>query len=445
MSVKLYKTFVLVCCFFVFSVESYAQERYLTIDSLISLANKNSKQIDISKYKISMQENATQIEKDEAYLPELNTGLSVGYLSNAHIWDNKLNYESTIKMPHTTINFSLNSGYVLYNGSANKNNILKAELEEKIAHLNYEKEQENVQFLLISKYLDLYALANQEKVYLQNIALANKRIDDIKKLIQQGMLTHNDLIRSQLQLTEFEFQLTKIRNNINITNHDMSLVLSLPESTKIVVDSTLFTNLPHPKTDSDITADLANLPELKIYGLESQVASKQADITKAVRLPRLSLYAGDNIARPFLYSIPPVDIYMHFFQVGAKVAYDVGSLYKSKNQIQQTKMNYNLSLKDDEWQHQKAEMEVHTASVKMEESWQKFDSETESYKLATNNYHVVVQKYMNKFATITDMLDASTALLSTQINVNNSQAAIVYQYFYLLKSSGHWKEVSKGN
>lgn len=440
---KYFSSIILVFVFWFDSSIIYAQKRYLTIDSIFVLADQNSKQLDISKYRISVQENATKVEKNEIYLPELNTGFSVGYLSNAHVWDNKLNYESTVLMPHTTVNFSLSAGYALYNGGANKNKIEKSKLEEKVAHLDYEKEREDIQFLLIAKYLDLYALYNQEKVFIQNIELAKKRITNIQKLIQQGMLTHNDLVRSQLQLTEIEFQLEQVRNNIKITNHDLNLVLNLPAETQILMDSTLYENLPRTPEDSVFSENLLEkIPELRIASMHSKIAAKDIEITKASRLPKMSLYAGDNIARPFLYTIPPVDIYMHYFQVGVKVSYDIGSLYKSKNQIQKAQMNYTLSTKNDAWLQQKVEMTAHTAYVKMEESWQKFNSENESYNLAVDNYRVVEQKYLNKFAVITDMLDASTTLLSTQINVNNAKAGILYQYFYFLKSTGKWERIS---
>lgn len=429
--------------FFTFSFSVQAQQRYLTLDSIFALADQNSRQLDISRYKIYTQEAATKVEKNNLYLPEVNTGLSIGYLSDANVWDNKMNYESTVHMPHSSVNFSLSAGYTVFNGGINRHKIEKAGLEEKIARLNYEKEKEEVQFLLAAKYLDLYALYNQEKVYLQNIELANKRISNIQKLIRQGMLTHNDLVRSQLQLTEIQFQLTQIRNNIKITSHDLDLVLNLPSETVILTDSTLYYNLPHPEINELYPENLAEkIPELKIAGIRTRVASKQLDISRANRLPGLSLYAADNIARPFLYSIPPTDIYMHFFQIGVKINYDIGSLYKSKNQIQQAKMNLTLSQKEDAWLGQKAEMEAHNAYIKMEESWQRYNSQTESYNLAKDNYRVVEQKYLNKFAVITDMLDASTTLLSTQINVNNSRAGILYQYFYLMKSSGKWEAVT---
>src|SRR5690606_29730438 len=152
----------------------------------------------------------TAIEKQDAYLPEIDAGASVGYISNAHVWDNHFNYEQTVMMPHTTMGFSVEAGYTVFNGGKTQNGIQKAKLEEQIAALDYQKDKEDIQFLLLARYLDLFTLNNQQRIYRQNIALADQRLSNIQKLVQQGMLTHNDVVRSQLQLTDLKLQQTEI-------------------------------------------------------------------------------------------------------------------------------------------------------------------------------------------------------------------------------------------
>ncbi|WP_432713957.1 TolC family protein [Pedobacter sp.] len=424
------------------SLSAQEQHLLLKVDSLLSLAAQNSKQLEITRHKINISANATTIEKQRAYLPELGASFSYGYISNAQVWDNHFNYETTIMMPHTSLDLSLSAGYVVFNGNAAKNKIARAKLEEQISLLDYQKDKEDIQFLLLAKYLDLFASRNQEHVYLQNIALADKRLANIKKLIEQGMLTHNDLVRSQLQLTDIKQQLNEVRNNITIINHDLKTVLALPENIAIDVDTLLYNKAIAPGPLNQYTMRLRDkIPELKIANVQNQLAVNQVDITKADRLPSISLFAGDALSRPFLYSIPPQDIYLHHLQVGFRIRYDISSLYKSKNLIQQARMNAVLSQKSEEWANQQVEMAIHAAYVKLQNAWEQYASKKESFQLAQDNYRVVEQKYLNKFATITDMLDASTALLTAQINMNNARIGIVYQHYNLLKTSGLWEEV----
>ncbi|MDE1192060.1 MAG: TolC family protein [Arachidicoccus sp.] len=415
------------------------QHKFLPIDSLFYLAEINSKQLDASRQKIAISQKNTSIEKQDAYLPELRTDASAGYISNAHVWDNHFNYMETVKMPHTSLDFSVQAGYTVFNGGKTKNNIAKAKLEEQIAALDYQKDKEDIQFLLFGRYLDLFTLNNQRKIYLQNIALAQKRLFNIQKLVEQGMLTHNDVVRSQLQLTDLQLQLTEINNNSLIANHDLNVVIGLPENTIIDVDTSLYTKaFQYADLQSYIDSSVELLPEIQAADKKAKISEKDIQIARSDRLPVLSLYASDAIARPFLYSIPPIDIYMHYAQAGVKLSYNIGSLYTSKKRIEKAKMNYNLAQTQKEWLEQKSEIDIHNAYIKMKESWEKFHSQEESYKLAEDNYRVVEQKYLNKFAVITDMLDASTALLSSQLNLNNSRVGIIYQWYNLLKTSGNW-------
>ena len=415
----------------------------LKVDSLFKLAEINSKTLDISRYKIEIAANATAVERQRINLPDIGAGFSYAYLSNARVWDNRFNYDSTVKMPHTSLDLSVDASYLVFDGSASKNQLAKARLKEQVAQLDFRKDKEEIQFLLLAKYLDLAALRNQEQVFIENIALAEKRLSDIGKLVEQGMLTHNDEVRSELQLTEIRQQLTEIRNNSTIVNHDLNTVLGLPQETVIEPDTALYSKGlqagPLMRYREGFTG---RLPELELAGISSQLAEKQLHIQRSRGLPTVSLFAGDAVSRPFLYAMPPVDIYMHLLQTGIKVQYDIGSLYRNKRLVQQAKMEHTLAVKNEGLLAEKAEMAIHAAYIKLQDARQKFASQQESYRLARDNYRVVEQKYLNKFAVITDVVDASNALLAAQVNVNNARIGIIYQYYYLMKTSGFWDEVS---
>ena len=432
--------FYLIVTLFLGSMDVTAQERhlFLPVDSLFTLAEHNSLQLAASRKKINITEKKTEIEKQEAWLPEIGASASTGYISNAHVWDNHFNYESTVKMPHTSMNFDVDAGFTVFNGGKTKNSIEKSELEDQIATLDYQKDKESIQLLLLTKYLNLFTLYNQEKIYHQNIELAKHRLSNIQQLIKQGMLTHNDNVRSSLQLTELNMKLTEIKNDINITNHELATVIGIPENTVIDIDSTLYKKAFDV---AGISFNKRSLPEIESAAKKIEMADKQIKIEKGARLPQLSLYASDAWARPFLYSIPPVDIYMHYLQAGVRLKYDIGSIYKSKKNIEKARMEKEYVEKEKDWLEQKAEIESHSAFIKMDEAQEKYDSETESFRLAQDNYNVVEQKYLNKFAAITDMLDASTSLLSSQLNLNNARVNIVYRWYNLVKTTGNWEQI----
>ncbi|PZP52555.1 MAG: hypothetical protein DI598_00540 [Pseudopedobacter saltans] len=414
---------------------------YLPIDSLFSLAERNSKQLSISRRKMLVSRFNTDIAK-EKQLPSIDADATLGYISNAAIWNNHFDYQSTLKMPHVMNNYSVAAGMDIFHGKSIRNNIAKASLEEEVSALDYQKDKEDVQFLLLSKYLDLATLYNQDRVYKQNIELAKRRLTDIEKLNKQGMVTHNDIVRSKLQLTELQLQLTEIDNSIDITSNELATVVGLDSTQWIRVDTTLFAK----KYDNHSLLELMDsskykVPELEAADTKLKIADKDIALSKAERAPVVSLYAEDLLNRPFLYTLEPLDIYWHYFTGGIKLHYNLSSLYTAKKHIDKAKTGYQIASEQKDWLQQKSDMTIHAAYVKWQEAKDKYKTEQESFLLAKDNYRVVDQKYLNQLSVLTDMLDASTALLNSQLNLANAQVGEIYQWYYLKKVSGDWDSI----
>lgn len=419
------------------------QQRLITVDSLFSMAERNSKQIDMARQHIGISEQGTSIAKS-ARLPELGAAANLGYLSNAEVWDNHLQNAGAVIMPHVSNSFSLDASLTVFKGKSIANGIEKAKLGEQLSYLDYQKNKEDIQLLLFSKYLDLFTLSNQEKVYAQNIDLANKRLSDIQKLNREGMITNNDVIRSKLQITDLQLKQKEIINNIAIINKDISVVIGLPEGTEIQVDTALYKLVWQDVPLPDYLENReSRIPELEAADVQEKIASREVALTKADKFPAISLYAGDETQRPFLYSIPPQDIYMHLFQAGIRLRYNISSLYQSGQHIRKAEQERHLAQTQKEWLMQQSEIEIHQAYVKFNEAKDTYHMLEESFLLGQDNYRVMEKKYLNQLAVMTDILDASTALLSSQLNLSNARIAIVYRWYNLKKVSGNFDYISK--
>ena len=77
-------------------------------------------------------------------------------------------------------------------------------------------------------------------MYTKNIQLAEQRLENINRLHKEGMVTRNDVIRGELQLSNLRLAEETVENNRRILNRQITTALGLPESTRIVPDSTLF-------------------------------------------------------------------------------------------------------------------------------------------------------------------------------------------------------------
>jgi outer membrane protein TolC len=309
-------------------------------------------------------------------------------------------------------NVAFQASEILYQGSIIKNNIQKAKLQEEVSHLNYEEDKQTIKILLLSRYFDLYKLYNQRTIYHKNIDLAQVRLKNITDLNTEGMVTKNDIIRSKLQITELNVLADEVESNIAIINKDLSIVLGLSETTVIGIDTTLSTGKLSEEKYADYLSDAYQFrSSLKSNAVKGQIAEKNIRISKGEKLPTLSLFAGNSTARPYLYTLPPQDIYFNLLQVGVKLQYNISSLYHAKAKIHLAEVQKNGQLQSSDWAKQQVEMDVYAAFAKYNEAKKQYQRREQARLLADDNYRIVEKRYLNQLALLTDILDASSSKL----------------------------------
>lgn len=109
----------------------------------------------------------------------------------------------------------------------------------------------------------------------------------------------------------------------------------------------------------------------------------------------------------------------------------------AKNRIKLAKYQRTLEEKQTEYVMQQTEMEVNLSFIKYKEAQNELMTLKKSVQLANDNYRIVEKKYLNQLALLTDMLDASTAKLTSELKYSNATVNILYQWYRLQKVSGN--------
>lgn len=174
--------------FFLFTQYSFGQDsvtRVLKISELFELAEHHSYQMSISKDNTKVGAQQVAIARS-ARLPDIAFNADAEFLSDAAVLRPNFSLEENVKVPHLGNNYGIGVTEDIYRGGAIKHTIEKAKLQEELSKLNYEQDRQTINLLLLNRYLDLYRLYNQQKVYLANIELAKSRLKNINSLHKQG-------------------------------------------------------------------------------------------------------------------------------------------------------------------------------------------------------------------------------------------------------------------
>ncbi|GHT55352.1 hypothetical protein FACS189446_6540 [Bacteroidia bacterium] len=440
---------VSLCCTALCYTGAYAQEsvrQVITIDELFSLADQNSKSLRPGVTGINEAREAVNVAKN-ARLPEIGASLSFSYLGDGYLLDRHFSNGMTVPIPHFGNNFSVEVSQVIYAGGAISNGIAIAKLQEENAKLDLETSRNNLRFRLVGYYLDLFKQQNLLQVYEKNIEQTRQIWRDMQAKGKEGIVLQNDVTRYELLLSNLELARTHIQNTLTILNNNLTTILGLPENVKIEpqmpnVETGHAPSLQQPMVlpvgNEQYWTNTAgeNSPDLKQRSLAVQMTEHQDKIVKSERLPTLVLFAGNHFDGPITIEVPPINQNLNYWYVGVGVNYKLSSLYtthkaihKSKFAIQRTKEQY-----DDA--KEQTELAVKADYIKYLETYGQLHTQQKSVELANQNYAVVSNRYKNDMALITDMLDASNAKLSAEVQLANAQINIIFNYYKLLYISG---------
>ena len=85
------------------------------------------------------------------------------YWGNGKLWDRDFSNATKIEMPHWGNNFALEAQLAVYAGGAISSGIELAELEKQLAEMDWQKNRQDIRFLLVGHYLNLYKLTTRSR------------------------------------------------------------------------------------------------------------------------------------------------------------------------------------------------------------------------------------------------------------------------------------------
>ena len=417
------------------SLISAQEVRSMTADEVMTLALQNHQQLKLSEKNIYISKQQTEVTKLQK-LPTITASTSQFYLGNALIIDKDFSNSTNVAMPHYGSSYGVQASQLIFKGGLVKKSIEMADLREQLAELDLEKNQQDVKFLVLSNYLDVYKLKNQEQIFLNNKKLAQERLKNILKFNQQGMVTRNEVIRGELAIKNLDQGLLTLSNNKKILNYNLDIALGLPQNTEIDPTESLDGKKLGKDTGYYMEMAYQNNPQLKSANANIAVAQKNIEIINTDKMPTLSGVGGYNMQRPITTRTPVLDMYSNSWQAGISLSYNIDNLYKTKERLKVGELQKSQAQDALTLTKQNIDMTVNAAYVKYQESIDQAKLMDDAQKLAEENYKITEAKYLNQLAVQAEMIDAQNQKLQAELDFVTAEINVLYQYYNLLKSTG---------
>lgn len=410
-------------------------KKVITVEELFKMVEANHPTLKVSKTDIDIARQSIAVAKNQL-LPEFSTGLQASYLGDAHIIDKDFSNSTRIDMPHFGNKFYVEARQLIWKGGVVRNAIEIQNLRKDLAELNYQGNEQNIKLLTLSYYLDLYKLYNQERVYVVNINLAEQRLVNINKFFKQGMVTRNDVIRGELQLSNLKLALQVVQNNQQILNKQLTVAIGLDETFTIIPDSTILSKANEVE-GIEVYKNLSqNHPMVKMTKKAIDIMATNEKISRSEMMPSLSAFGGNTLQRPITTVNPALDMYTNGWSAGLSLNFNIDALFKAPKKIQLNRVEKEKAINQASEAYQFIEVAINAAYIKYNESLTQNQTLKVNKDLTAENYRIMESKYNNQLAILLDLIDASNAKLDAELQFANSEINIAYSYYKLLKESG---------
>ena len=417
----------------------------MTISQLFQKVEDNSKSLRTSLSGVETAHLGIESAKSKK-LPDLDASLSFSYIGNALITDRDFSNVHGLKSPHFGNNFAFQAQQVVYAGGAINAGIKLAELGKQQAEIGVKLTRQQIRFIALGQYLDLYKIDNRIKVYEKNIELTRQLIEDIKEKQTQGMALKNDITRYELQMESLKLGLTALRNNRSILNHQLCNTLGMNQDSQmnqgnqeilIIPDATIADKTYGKEGEAYWqTAGTLNSPLLEQSSNAIRIAEQKEKIAKSDLLPKVAFVAADNFEGPILFELPPVDKNLNVWYVGVGVKYSLSSLFKSNKRIKQAAVETRQAKEAHAVQAEQLNNNVQAAYVQYQQTYVELETQRKSVELAQQNYDVMNARYLSQLALVTDMVDASNLKLNAELSEVDARINIVYAYYRMKYVAG---------
>lgn len=293
-----------------------------------------------------------------------------------------------------------------------------SKLNQQVASVEYDRNKADVILNTKTSYWNLYRAYQIQKQVQESVTKAQAHVNDVQELVKFGAATQNDLLASQLQLSNAKLQLIDANNNIIIATAALNNLLGTSLEQTITPTSS-------PRTQTVTLASLSSLTEkaissraeMKTAQLQEKTALLGIKNAKAGWLPQVNASAALDYNNPNQRIVPAEDKFYATWAVGINVSMDLWNWNTTKHQTEQARMQQMQAKEGIEQTKEGISLEVTQLYVSVNQALEKIKVTQESVEQAKENYRIVNEKYKKGVALNSDVIDANTALLSANVNL----------------------------
>lgn len=416
-----------------------AQEKIsLSVDQAIEIGLKNSKTLHSSLMKVKSAQSKVK-ESMALRLPTLKLNAGYRRLSEVDPFIINTPFGSFPIAPGIFDNYSAQVSLFqpLFTGFRLAGNLtLNEELANAVSE-DYNRDRSELLFNIRNSYWSVYKAIQFKRLMDETVEQIKAHLEDARNLEKAGMITRNDILKIEVQLSNALYQQVDAENAVKLSTVALNNVIGIPLDTHIEISSEANeAGYSAGQLNTLISEAIERRPELK--AADSRIKAGEAGVTlaKSSWYPQISLYGNYYYSKPNQRILPTQNRFDATWDAGVNISMNVWDWLTTKHQTDQAEAQLAQAVDGFGIIKDGITMEVTQNYLSVNQAERKISIAKLSVVQAEENLRVTSQKFKNGLTTSSELIDAETALIGAKTNFTTSLVDYELAKAKLEKSTG---------
>ena len=430
------KKYWVLCGLALVFLSGQAQEKW-TLERCISYAVENNIEIKQQELQVQASEINLNTSKNNR-LPNLSAGANQNF-SFGRTVITKTNTAESGNVGSTS--FSLSSSVPLFTGFRIPNEIKQNEFNLLAATEGLNKAKDNLSLQVASLFLDILFKKELLAVYEEQTMLTLKQAEQTQILFNSGKVPESQIYDIRAQLAKDELNITTARNNLDMSLLNLAQALNLPDGNEgfdieIPDLADAFeqssVSLVSPKIILDRALGIRSEVKEAEYNIESR--KRAVKIAESGHWPSLNLNFGygTGFDRVFGNNVRNDNIHNQLIgnqnkTIGLSLNVPIFSRFQIRNQVRSAHVglqNQRLVLENVKQALNKEIQQAYQSAVAAQAKYTSTEKACDASEIA---YKFMQEKYANDKATVYELTEAQTKLLTSKSEQVQSKFDFIFR------------------
>jgi outer membrane protein len=420
--------------FFLLPVVAPAQQKLtLTIEQAIQTGLENSKALHTSRFKL-LAADARASETNTLGLPSLKfnglyTRLSTVPPEAVTLLANSFGPGFPPADVGLTLSPTILNNYTLkailqqplFTGGKISGQIDAAGFIAKASEQDFQKDKADVIYDIKAAYWNLYRAIEFKKFVDENVTQMRTHSTDAESLLKQGLLTTNDVMKVQVELSDALVRQIDADNNVTVAMYILNNTLGLPLQTDLALESTIkISDRQWEGVDLLVRQAIEKRPEIK--GMDARVQAGEAGLTSARGgwWPQIFMIGDYSYLRPNQRYFPVTDNFKETWDLSVSVSFDIWNWWQTGYQITQAQAQLAQAKEGLSMARDGVMLEVTQSYLGIQKAKERKTVSEQGVRQAEENYRIMSGKYKQGLVANSELLDAEVAMLQAKLTLTQS-------------------------